>query len=106
MDPPRAAPPILVRDLHKACGGVDAVRGIDFTVAAGEVFGLLGPNGAGKSTTIGMLTTTVTPTGGRARLAGFDVARQPLLARGVSSVVFQDTVVDGSLSGWENLDLH
>ncbi len=103
-----AAPAAVeVEDLRKTyAGGVEAVKGIDFTVAPGEVFGLLGPNGAGKSTTIGMLTTTVTPTGGRARLAGFDVARQPLLARGVSSVVFQDTVVDGSLSGRENLDLH
>ena len=98
---------VEVEDLRKTYpGGIEAVKGIDFTVASGEVFGLLGPNGAGKSTTVGMLTTTVTPTGGRARLAGFDVARQPLLARGVSSVVFQDTVVDGSLSGRENLDLH
>jgi ABC-2 type transport system ATP-binding protein len=102
-----AAARVEVEDLRKTYpGGVEAVKGIEFTVAAGEVFGLLGPNGAGKSTTIGMLTTTVTPTGGRARLAGFDVARQPLLARGVSSVVFQDAVVDDSLSGWENLDLH
>jgi ABC-2 type transport system ATP-binding protein len=102
-----AAAAVEVEDLRKTYpGGVEAVKGIDFTVAPGEVFGLLGPNGAGKSTTVGMLTTTVTPTGGRARLAGFDVARQPLLARGVSSVVFQDTVVDGSLSGRENLDLH
>jgi ABC-2 type transport system ATP-binding protein len=102
-----AAATVEVEDLRKTYpGGVEAVKGIDFTVAAGEVFGLLGPNGAGKSTTIGMLTTTVTPTGGRARLAGFDVARQPLMARGVSSVVFQDAVVDDSLSGWENLDLH
>jgi ABC-2 type transport system ATP-binding protein len=98
---------VEVEDLRKTYpSGVEAVRGIDFTVAPGEVFGLLGPNGAGKSTTIGMLTTTVTPTAGRARLAGFDVSRQPLLARGVSSVVFQDTVVDGSLSGRENLELH
>jgi ABC-2 type transport system ATP-binding protein len=87
-------------------GGVEAVKGIDFEVAPGEVFGLLGPNGAGKSTTIGMLTTTVAPTSGSARLAGYDVATQPLLARGVSSVVFQDTVLDGPLSGRANLELH
>jgi ABC-2 type transport system ATP-binding protein len=70
------------------------------------VFGLLGPNGAGKSTTIGMLTTTVQPTSGSAQLAGFDVATQPLLARSVSSVVFQDAVVDRALSGRSNLELH
>jgi ABC-2 type transport system ATP-binding protein len=102
-----AVPAIEVEGLRKIyAGGVEAVKGIDFTVAPGEVFGLLGPNGAGKSTTIGILTTTVAPTAGHARLAGFDVARQPLLARGVSSVVFQDAVVDGSLSGRENLELH
>jgi ABC-2 type transport system ATP-binding protein len=87
-------------------GGVEAVRGIDFTVFPGEVFGLLGPNGAGKSTTIGMLTTTIIPTGGSARLAGYDVVRQPLRARQVSSVVFQEAVVDRALSGRRNLDLH
>jgi ABC-2 type transport system ATP-binding protein len=87
-------------------GGVEAVKEIDFDVAAGEVFGLLGPNGAGKSTTIGMLTTTVRPTGGTARLAGFDVGEQPLAARRVSSVVFQDPVVDRSLTGRSNLELH
>jgi ABC-2 type transport system ATP-binding protein len=87
-------------------GGVEAVRGIDFTVFPGEVFGLLGPNGAGKSTTIGMLTTTIVPTGGSARLAGYDVVRQPLRARQVSSVVFQEAVVDRALSGRRNLDLH
>jgi ABC-2 type transport system ATP-binding protein len=53
-----------------------------------------------------MLTTTVAPTSGSARLAGYDVATQPLLARGVSSVVFQDAVVDGALSGLANLELH
>src|SRR5204863_328366 len=87
-------------------GGVEAVKSIDFEVAAGEVFGLLGPNGAGKSTTIGMLTTTIRPTGGTARLAGFDVAREPLAARSVSSVVFQEPVVDRSLTGRRNLELH
>ena len=56
-------------------GGVEAVKGIDFQVSGGEVFGLLGPNGAGKSTTVGMLTTTIVPTAGSARLVGHDVAR-------------------------------
>jgi ABC-2 type transport system ATP-binding protein len=98
---------IEVRNLHKVYpGGTEAVRGIDFEVEPGEVFGLLGPNGAGKSTTIGMLTTTVVPTSGTAKLAGFDVTRQPLAARAASSVVFQDAVVDRSLSGRRNLELH
>ena len=87
-------------------GGIQAVRGINFQVAPGEVFGLLGPNGAGKSTTIGMLTTTIKPTSGSARLAGFDVARDPVAARSVSSVVFQEPVVDKALTGRRNLDLH
>jgi ABC-2 type transport system ATP-binding protein len=87
-------------------GGVEAVKSIDFEVAAGEVFGLLGPNGAGKSTTVGMLTTTIEPTSGSARLAGFDVAEEPLAARRVSSVVFQEPVVDRSLTGRRNLEIH
>ena len=87
-------------------GGVEAVKGIDFEVAAGQVFGLLGPNGAGKSTTVGMLTTTIEPTAGSARLAGIDVAQEPLAARRVSSVVFQEPVVDRSLTGRRNLELH
>ena len=100
-------PAVEVVQLRKTYpGGIEAVKGIDFEVMPGEVFGLLGPNGAGKSTTIGMLTTTVAPTSGTARLAGHDVATQPLLARGVSSVVFQDAVVDRALSGRVNLELH
>jgi ABC-2 type transport system ATP-binding protein len=100
-------PAVEVTGLRKTYpGGVEAVKGISFEVAQGEVFGLLGPNGAGKSTTIGMLTTTVAPTDGTARLAGYDVAKQPLLARGVSSVVFQDAVVDRGLTGRANLELH
>src|SRR5438094_2254651 len=87
-------------------GGVEAVKAIEFEVAAGEVFGLLGPNGAGKSTTVGMLTTTIAPTSGTARLAGFDVATEPLAARAVSSVVFQEPVVDRSLTGRRNLEIH
>jgi ABC-2 type transport system ATP-binding protein len=102
-----STPTIEVRGLGKTYpGGVEAVKGIDFDVAPGEVFGLLGPNGAGKSTTIGMLTTTVRPTRGTARLAGHDVATEPLAARAQSSVVFQEQVLDRSLSARRNLEIH
>jgi len=98
---------IEVRKLSKTyADGVEAVKGISFKVEAGEVFGLLGPNGAGKSTTIGMLTTTLAPTSGAALLVGLDVAKQPLAARRISSVVFQEPVVDRSFTGRRNLALH
>ena len=98
---------IEVEQLRKVYpGGVEAVAGIEFEVGPGEVFGLLGPNGAGKSTTIGILTTTVLPTGGTARVGGFDVVREPLAARRISSVVFQEAVVDRSLTGRRNLEIH
>src|SRR5437899_4141366 len=100
-------PAVEVQELSKTYpGGVEAVKAVDFIIQPGEVFGLLGPTGAGKSTTIGMLTTTITPTSGSAHVAGFDVAGEPLLARRVSSVVFQDPVVDGALTGRRNLDIH
>jgi ABC-2 type transport system ATP-binding protein len=100
-------PAISVRGLRKTYpDGMEAVKGLDFTVMPGEVFGLLGPNGAGKSTTVGMLTTTVAPSAGTALLAGYDVAKQPLAARAVSSVVFQEPVVDRVLTGRRHLDLH
>src|SRR5262245_53580596 len=100
-------PAISVRGLAKTwVGGVEAVKGIDFDVGTGEVFGLLGPNGAGKTTTVGMLTTAVRPTAGSARLHGRDVATEAIAARAVSAVVFQDPVVDRALTGRRNLAIH
>ncbi|MGA7833642.1 MAG: ATP-binding cassette domain-containing protein, partial [Acidimicrobiales bacterium] len=100
-------PAIEVHGLTKSYpGGVEALKGVDFTVEAGEIFGLLGPNGAGKSTTVGILATTIAPTRGVARLAGFDVATKPLATRAASAVVFQDAVLDQSLSGRRNLVTH
>lgn len=101
------SPSVRVRGLSKTYpGGVEAVKDIDFDVESGEVFGLLGPNGAGKSTTVGILTTTIAPSAGHAWLAGFDVAMEPLAARSVSAVVFQEAVVDRVLSGRRNLGIH
>src|SRR5205807_8315116 len=101
------SPAVEVEHLSKTYpGGVEAVKDISFAVASGEVFGLLGPNGAGKSTTVGMLTTTVRPTAGTARLMGHDVAGDPIAARGVSAVVFQEAAVDRSLTGRRNLEIH
>ncbi len=85
---------------------VDSVAGISFRVDRGEVFGFLGPNGAGKTTTIGILTTRVRPTAGTARVAGIDVARDPVGARRVLGVVPQQNNLDRSLSVRQNLLFH
>ncbi|MBF9069665.1 ATP-binding cassette domain-containing protein [Streptacidiphilus fuscans] len=83
-----------------------AVDGIDLAVRRGELFGLLGPNGAGKTTTVGMLTTRVVPTSGRAEVAGIDVVARPTLAKQVISVVTQQNTLDRSLTVRENLYFH
>jgi daunorubicin resistance ABC transporter ATP-binding subunit len=85
-------------------GDVEAVRGIDLDVPQGEFFGLLGPNGAGKSTTIGMLTTLVAPTGGRAWVAGHDVVRDPVAVKRRIGVVTQNNTLDMQLTVQENLE--
>ncbi|MGK5544784.1 ABC transporter ATP-binding protein [Streptomyces sp. URMC 127] len=97
---------VLARGLRKAYPGVEAVRGVDLTVRAGETFGFLGPNGAGKSTTIAMLCTLVRPTAGRASVAGADVTADPGAVRRRIGLVFQDLTVDGDLTAAENLRFH
>lgn len=97
---------VSVSHLVKRYGAIEAVRGIDFEVAPGEIFGFLGPNGAGKSTTIKMLCTLVTPTEGEARVAGFDVVRERDLVRRSIGLVFQDTTLDSYLTAEQNLRFH
>jgi ABC-type multidrug transport system ATPase subunit len=84
-------------------GDVEAVRGIDLDVPQGEFFGLLGPNGAGKSTTIGMLTTLIAPTGGKASVAGHDVTKAPVAVKRRIGVVTQNNTLDMELTVAENL---
>src|SRR4029079_7163282 len=86
-------------------GDVPAVRGIDLSVVSGQFFGLLGPNGAGKSTTIGMLTTLVLPTGGRAWVAGIDVVAYPVGVKRRIGVVTQNNTLDMQLTVTENLEV-
>jgi ABC-2 type transport system ATP-binding protein len=97
---------IVVRGLRKAYGGLEAVRGVDFEIEEGEVFGLLGPNGAGKTTTAGMLTTRVVPTSGSAYVGAIDVVGQPALAKQLIGIVSQQNTLDRQLSVWENLYFH
>jgi ABC-2 type transport system ATP-binding protein len=99
---------VVVRDLVKRYRKrpVNAVDGVSFAVAPGEVFGLLGPNGAGKTTTVGILTTRVRKTSGDAVVAGVDVAADPVGARGRLAVVPQRPNLDRSLSIRQNLLFH
>ncbi|MER7546766.1 ATP-binding cassette domain-containing protein [Actinomadura sp.] len=103
---PDGGPAVEVDGLIKRFGDVEAVRGIEFTVRPGEIFGFLGPNGAGKSTTINMLCTLLRPTGGRALVAGHDVVAERDSVRRNIGLVFQDPTLDGYLSAEQNLRFH
>lgn len=97
---------IEVKNLTKEFNDLKAVDGISFQVQEGEIFGLLGPNGAGKTTTIKMLTTLLKPTGGEARVWGYDVLREKDKVRNSVGIVFQEPALDNRLTGYENLDFH
>src|ERR1700758_1994534 len=97
---------IDVRGLVKHYDEVEAVKGVEFEGATGEVFGFLGPNGAGKTTTINMLCTLVTPTAGTASVAGHDVVRERTDVRRNIGLVFQDPTLDNYLTAVQNLRLH
>jgi len=87
----QAAPAIEVRDLRKSYGDFEAVRGVDFRVERGEVFGLLGPNGAGKTTTVEILEGYRERSGGSVSVLGFDPGRRPRAMRARIGIVLQQT---------------
>jgi len=95
----------LVKRFSGRSGTVEAVRGVDLRVEAGEIFGFLGPNGAGKSTTVRMLTTLMTITSGSARVAGIDVTADPDAARRGIGVALQEAGLDQRQTGRELLVL-
>ena len=105
-----AGPAVLAEGLVKHYTGregtVEAVRGVDLEVSAGEIFGFLGPNGAGKSTTVRMLTTLLSITSGRAEVAGVDVALDPDGTRRRIGVALQEAGLDPRQTGRELLVLH
>ena len=97
--------PIVAEGLVRKFGDIDAVAGIDLSIAAGEIFGFLGPNGAGKSTTVRMLTTLLRPSAGRAFVAGHDVVREADAVRRSIGVALQDAAIDPLMTGRELLGL-
>jgi ABC-2 type transport system ATP-binding protein len=94
----------LVKRYRGAAG--NALDGVSFTVAEGELFCLLGPNGAGKTTTASILTTTLAPTAGLARIAGLDVLADRARVRRQVGIVFQQPTLDANLTAEENIRLH
>jgi ABC-2 type transport system ATP-binding protein len=97
--------PIEAKDLTRVFGDLVAVNSINLSVEEGEVFGFLGPNGAGKSTAVRMLTTLLKPSGGSAKVAGFDVASEASMVRKKIGVALQDAAIDPLMTGNELLKL-
>ena len=99
-------PAIAVEKIVKKYGDFEAVKGVDFEVAEGEIFGLLGPNGAGKSTLIRMMTTLIPVTTGRALVAGHDVSKEANAVRNMIGVIPQALTSDPDLTVEENLSIY
>lgn len=99
------SPAISAHGLVRRFGDTVAVDGVDLSIDAGEIFGFLGPNGAGKSTTVRMLTTLLTPNGGSAHVAGFDVESDTEQVRLRIGVALQESALDPKQTGREILDL-
>jgi ABC-2 type transport system ATP-binding protein len=96
---------IWTQDLVRRFGDVEAVKGVNLTIPKGEIYGFLGPNGAGKSTMVHMLCTLIAPSGGRATVAGFDIASDPGKVRLHIGVALQEAALDPKQTGTELLSL-
>ena len=96
---------VEVEGITRSFGDTHALRGVDLAVPEGGVVGLLGPNGAGKTTLVRILSTLIAPDGGTARIAGFDVERQPTAVRRCIGLAGQYAAVDETLTGRENLEM-
>lgn len=97
---------IQVSNLTKTYGKALAVDKVSFNIKKGEIFGLLGPNGAGKTTIISMLSTILIPTKGEIIIDNINLTNKPKDIRKKIGLVFQETIVDEDLSGYDNLDIH
>jgi ABC-2 type transport system ATP-binding protein len=97
--------PVIVRDLTKRFGAVEAVRGVSFTIERGEIFGLLGPNGAGKTTTVECLVGLREPDGGELNVCGLDVRREPRAVKEKIGVALQTTSLQDKITPREALRL-
>jgi ABC-2 type transport system ATP-binding protein len=104
--PTQAPPAIRVENIVKKYGDFEAVKGVNFEVAEGEIFGLLGPNGAGKSTLIRMMTTLIPVTSGKALVGGHDVAKDSNAVRRMIGVIPQALTSDQDLTVEENLIIY
>ncbi|MEM6599523.1 MAG: ABC transporter ATP-binding protein [Cyanobacteria bacterium P01_D01_bin.36] len=98
-------PAVLVENLKKSYGDVEAVKDVSFAIEPGEIFGLLGPNGAGKTTTIRCLCTLITPDAGQLELSGISVLDNPRTARQLLGYIAQEVALDPVLTGRELLEL-
>ncbi len=90
--------------LVKRFGSLTAVDGLSFSVGAGEIFGLLGPNGSGKTTTVRVLSCLIAPTAGSAKVAGFDISREPLKVRAAVGILTENPGIYDRLSALENME--
>ncbi|WP_405139089.1 ATP-binding cassette domain-containing protein [Nocardia sp. NBC_01388] len=101
--PSEAGDGVIVEGVEKSFGAVQALRGITFHAAPGEVLGILGPNGAGKTTTVNILSTLIAPDAGHASVAGHDVVAEAAEVRRGIMLTGQFAALDDALSGYENL---